>query len=175
MAQTLDLGRVLGERGPQGEKGDTGERGLQGPKGEKGDAFTYEDFTQEQLEALRGPRGEAGVQGEKGEKGDTGEKGERGSDGVMVRRMYALSYPASGWTQQEDGSFVQTAAAEGMRESDVAHVDVDLSGMAAQSCGDVIKAWNMILHAATQDGKLMLTCFEEAPQTDLPVIAEVIR
>lgn len=175
MAQTLNLGKVVGERGPQGEKGETGARGPQGPqgeRGEKGDAFVYEDFTPEQLEALRGPQGETGA---RGEKGDTGPQGERGADGVMARRMYTLLYPASGWTQQADGSFAQTAAAEGMLLSDVAHVDIDMSGAAADSYAALIEAWSMILHAKTQDGGLVLTCFEDMPQMDLPVIAEVIR
>jgi len=37
MAQELDLGRVVGERGPQGERGAAGEQGPPGEKGEKGE------------------------------------------------------------------------------------------------------------------------------------------
>ena len=131
--------------------------GEQGPQGEQGE---------------KGERGERGPQGEKGEKGDTGE---RGADGVMLRRLYTLNYPADGWTQQEDGSFTQFAAAEGMLASDVAHVDLDGSCMTADNFSALTQAWSEILHAQTQDGGLKLVCFEEAPETDLPVIAEVIR
>lgn len=69
MAQSFDLGSVIG---PQGPKGDQGAAGPQGPKG---DPFTYEDFTPEQLEALRGPQGPKGDQGPKGEQGLRGEQG----------------------------------------------------------------------------------------------------
>ena len=63
--QTVDLGKVVGDTGPQGPKGNPGE---------KGDAFTYADFTAAQLAALKG---------EKGDKGDTGPQGPKG-DGVEV-------------------------------------------------------------------------------------------
>mgnify|MGYP002530383172 CR=1 FL=1 len=96
--QTVDLGKVVGDTGPQGPKGDTGAVGPRGPagaqgakgdtgargpkgdtgargeKGEKGAAFTYADFTTAQLAALKG---------EKGDKGDTGPQGPKG-DGVEV-------------------------------------------------------------------------------------------
>ena len=78
--QTVDLGKVVGDTGPQGPKGDTGATGPRGPagaqgakgdtgaqgpkgdtgpageKGEKGDAFTYADFTVAQLAALKGEK-----------------------------------------------------------------------------------------------------------------------
>ena len=60
MARTIDLGRVVGPRGPQGETGPQGEQGLQG---------------------VPGRDGAPGEKGDTGEKGDAGEKGEPGQDG----------------------------------------------------------------------------------------------
>lgn len=103
--QTVDLGKVVGDTGPQGPKGDTGAAGPRGPagaqgakgdtgaqgpkgdtgpageKGEKGDAFTYADFTVAQLAALKGEKGDKGAQGEQGPAGPKGETGAQGLTG----------------------------------------------------------------------------------------------
>ena len=102
--QTVDLGKVVGDTGPQGPKGDTGAVGPRGPagaqgakgdtgargpkgdtgargeKGEKGAAFTYADFTAAQLAALKGEKGDKGAQGEQGPAGPKGETGPAGAD-----------------------------------------------------------------------------------------------
>ena len=103
--QTVDLGKVVGDTGPQGPKGDTGATGPRGPagaqgakgdtgaqgpkgdtgpageKGEKGDAFIYADFTVAQLAALKGEKGDKGAQGEQGPAGPKGETGAQGPTG----------------------------------------------------------------------------------------------
>ena len=173
MAQTLDLGRVVGERG------------------EKGEPFAYSDFTAEQLEGLRGPKGNTGNGIEGAELGEDDTltlqftdgscyttppiRGRKGEDGAMLRRMFTLAFPADGWTEQEDGSFTQAAAAEGMLETDVAHVDLDMSAVTAQSYADTSGAWALVAGAKTQDGGLELTCYDGVPEVDLMVKAEVIR
>ena len=110
--QTVDLGKVVGDTGPQGPKGDTGATGPRGPagaqgvkgdtgaqgpkgdtgpageKGEKGDAFTYADFTVAQLAALKGEKGDKGAQGEQGPAGPKGDTGAPG-DSYTVKGLYA--------------------------------------------------------------------------------------
>jgi len=179
MAQTLDLGRVVGERGP------------------KGDPFTYSDFTAEQLSALRGPKGNTGngiaeavlggdytltLRFTDGSayttppiRGAAGADGEDGADGVMTRRFFALSFSQAGWTEQADGSFTQFAPADGMLETDAAHVDLDMSAVTKEAYADISGAWAKVARAQTQDGGLLLTAFDGAPEADLPVRAEVIR
>lgn len=173
MAQTLDLGRVTGERG------------------EKGEPFTYSDFTAEQLSSLRGPRGNTGNGIESAAFGEDDAltlhftdgdsyktpplRGPKGEDGVMTRHLFQLVFPAEGWTEQEDGSFTQTAAAGDMLETDAAHVDLDMSAVTKETYADVSGAWAQVARAQTQNGGLKLTCYDGAPQTGLPVRAEVIR
>ena len=173
MAQTLDLGRVTGE------------------KGEKGEPFTYSDFTAEQLSGLRGPRGNTGNGIESAAFGEDDAltlnftdgdsyktpplRGPKGEDGVMTRYLFEMVFPVSGWTEQADGSFTQFAAAGGMLETDAAHVDLDMSVVTKDAYADVSEAWAQVARAQTQDGGLLLTCYDGAPQTDLPVRAEVIR
>lgn len=60
MAREVDLGSIVGPKGPQGETGPTG------PKGEQG---------------LQGPTGPAGKDGAQGPAGPTGAKGEQGPKG----------------------------------------------------------------------------------------------
>ena len=173
MAQTLDLGRVTGE------------------KGEKGEPFTYSDFTAEQLSGLRGPRGNTGNGIESAAFGEDDAltlsftdgdsyktpplRGPKGEDGVMARHLFQLVFPAEGWTEQEDGSFTQFAAAEGMLETDAAHVDLDMSTVTAESYADVSEAWAQVARAQTQDGGMLLTAFDDAPGVDLSIRVEVIR
>ena len=62
----IDLGQVVGSRGPQGPQGPKGDTGAQGPKGDTG---------------ATGATGSRGPQGPQGEKGDTGATGARGATG----------------------------------------------------------------------------------------------
>ncbi len=65
----IDLGKVVGEQGPQGIQGiqgPEGKQGLTGPQGPKGEQGLQGE------QGLRGPQGIQGPQGPKGEKGDSG-------------------------------------------------------------------------------------------------------
>lgn len=66
MAQTLDLGCVVGPQGPQGIQGETGPRGPQGIQGETG------------------PQGPQGIQGETGPQGPQGIQGPQGDTGMVT-------------------------------------------------------------------------------------------
>ena len=159
MAKELDLGRVKGDKGDPFTYADFTQAQLAaltgpvGPQGEKGDPFKYSDFTSEQLAALTGPRG---------------------YDGVMSRHMFYLSFPASGWTEQADGSFTQQIAAD-VSASDNGHIDLDMDQIAADAYADISGAWAMIARAQTADGGVVLTSFSGAPEMDIPVKVEVIR
>lgn len=112
----IDLGQVVGSRGPQGPKGDTGSRGPQGPQGpqgEKGDTgatgargatgpagttptigsngnwyLGSSDTGKPSRGATgpQGPKGDTGAQGPKGPKGDTGAQGPKGDTGATGAR-----------------------------------------------------------------------------------------
>ena len=69
---TVDLGKVVGDKGDKGDKGDRGEQGIQGIQGEQGP---------QGVQGERGPQGETGPQGERGEQGETGEQGPQGIQG----------------------------------------------------------------------------------------------
>lgn len=58
-----DLGKVVGDPGPQGPQGPAGEDGAQGPQGPAGE---------------RGPQGPQGPAGQKGEQGAQGPAGKNG-------------------------------------------------------------------------------------------------
>ena len=58
-----DLGKVVGDPGPQGPQGPAGENGEQGPQGPAGE---------------RGPQGEQGPAGQKGAQGAQGPAGKNG-------------------------------------------------------------------------------------------------
>ena len=61
-----DLGKVVGDPGPQGPAGKRGPEGPQGPAGERGE---------------QGPQGPAGERGEQGPAGDRGPQGPQGAAG----------------------------------------------------------------------------------------------
>ena len=72
-APSSNLGRVVGDTGPQGPKGDTG---AQGPKGDTGSV------------GPQGPKGDTGSTGPKGDKGDTGSTGPKGDTGATGKTAY---------------------------------------------------------------------------------------
>lgn len=63
---TLDLGKIVGDRGPKGDKGDKGDTGPQGIQGIPGEQGVKGDT------GAKGDKGDTGAQGEKGAKGDPG-------------------------------------------------------------------------------------------------------
>lgn len=85
---TIDLGKVVGERGPQGEQGIPGPQGepgvqgpqgLQGPQGDPGEAGPA---------GQTGPQGPQGVQGPQGPTGPQGPKGDTGAAGTNGKSAY---------------------------------------------------------------------------------------
>lgn len=100
-------------------------------------------------------------------------KGEPGKDGVQVYQ-YALLFPASDWMQQEDGRFTQLVAADTL-ETDYGQTDLDMSSVTKDTYADVSAAWSLVARAQTQNGGLLLTCYGDVPEIDLPVRLEVLR
>ena len=80
----IDLGSVMGPKGPKGETGPAGPQGQTGPQGDKGDTGATGATGAEGPKGATGdtgPKGEPGEKGEKGEKGDTGAQGPKGDPG----------------------------------------------------------------------------------------------
>ena len=94
---------------------------------------------------------------------------------VLTKTKYLLHFPASGWVEQQDGSFVQQAVADGVLESDSAYVDIDMTDANADNYSDIVDAWGMIARAQTQDGGLVLTLYDSSPEVDITVKMEVFR
>ena len=100
----IDLGQVVGSRGPQGpqgEKGDTGATGARGATGPAGTTPTIGSNGNWYLgssdtgkpsrgatgaQGPKGPKGDTGAQGPKGPKGDTGAQGPKGDTGATGAR-----------------------------------------------------------------------------------------
>jgi hypothetical protein len=95
--------------------------------------------------------------------------------GATVVRFHTLSFPASGWVEQSDGSFTQQVAVEGILETNYAHVDIDMSSATVDTFADLQDAWALINRAQSIDGGVLLTAFDGAPEVDLVVKLEVIR
>ena len=85
---TIDLGKVVGERGPQGEQGipgPQGEPGVQGPQGLQG---PQGGPGQAGPAGQTGPQGPQGVQGPQGPTGPQGPKGDTGAAGANGKSAY---------------------------------------------------------------------------------------
>lgn len=101
MAQTVDLGKVVGSvgatgakgaTGPQGPKGDTGAQGPKGDTGAKGATGATGPT------GPTGPRGATGAQGPQGPKGATGATGPQGPQGAKGATGAAGAKGATGPT-----------------------------------------------------------------------------
>lgn len=102
---TLDLGKVVGDPGPQGPqgipgpKGDPGATGPEGPAGAKGDP------------GATGPTGATGPQGPQGPEGPRGPQGPAGADGAPgATGKNAYQYAQSGGFQGTEEQFAQAMA-----------------------------------------------------------------
>lgn len=94
---------------------------------------------------------------------------------VLNKTRFSLYAPASGWTEQADGSFTQQISADGMLETDSCYVDIDMSDATADTFEALSAAWSMVSKATTQNGSLLIVSFSGAPETDMTIKAEVFR
>lgn len=94
--------------------------------------------------------------------------------GASVIRFYTLSVPASNWVAQEDGSYTQQVAIDGLTSSNYANADIDMSNATVDTASYLRDAWSMIGRAQTVNDGIILTCFEDVPTIDMTVKLEVI-
>ncbi|MBM6977908.1 collagen-like protein [Intestinimonas butyriciproducens] len=85
---TIDLGKVVGERGPQGEQGLPGPQGEPGAQGPQGIQGPKGDPGQTGPAGQTGPQGPQGVQGPQGPTGPQGPKGNTGAAGANGKSAY---------------------------------------------------------------------------------------
>lgn len=101
MAQTVDLGKVVGSVGATGAKGATGPQGPKGdtgPQGPKGDTGAKGATGAQGPTGPTGPRGATGAQGPQGPKGATGATGPQGPQGAKGATGAAGAEGATGPT-----------------------------------------------------------------------------
>ena len=79
--ETVDLGKVTGDKGSDGKDGVDGKPGKDGERGPKGDTGAPGKDGADGKDGQPGKDGADGEQGPKGDKGDTGDTGAAGQDG----------------------------------------------------------------------------------------------
>lgn len=100
----------------------------------------------------------------------------RGVEGDAMSHIYTATLAAAGWEQQADGSYIQTAACEGM----TAAVKL-LPRPGAEPVGDteqkraMAEALGYISELEALDGELKVTCYDDAPAVDISLIVTEAR
>ena len=94
---------------------------------------------------------------------------------VLTKMSFSLEAVAANWTEQSDGSFGLSISAPGVLSSDAAFVDVDMSAATMDTYGDISDAWSAVSKAQVQDGALVLTAYDGAPEIDVTLKMEVLR
>ena len=95
---------------------------------------------------------------------------EQGS-GLVSRAVFTATIPAN-WTGS--GPYTQTVAVAGVLASDMPHVvpvyDADSTTAIAQR-----EAWGCVSRGVAAAGGIQFTCFEDKPETAIPIQIEVMR
>ena len=86
---------------------------------------------------------------------------------------HTVSLSASGWTQQSDGTYTQTASISGVTASKKAVVDVNMSAATTSTYEALTEAWSLIGRAFTVSGGVTFVCYLGKPTTNLSVNVEV--
>ena len=91
--------------------------------------------------------------------------------GLVTRQIYTATL-GTGWTGS--GPYTQTVAVSGILASDMPHVapvyDADNTTAQAQR-----EAWGCVSRGVAAAGGIQFTCFEDKPETAIPIQIEVMR
>lgn len=89
--------------------------------------------------------------------------------------FYTVSLPASGWVEQSNGTFAQTASIPGLQVTDRAVVDINLAIATTSTYATLREAWFLIGRAYTVSNGITFVCYDgSAPGTNLLVNVEVL-
>ena len=112
---------------------------------------------------------------EYGGTGATTIEGIRAKLGVKAAsEVLYCTIPASGWTGTE-APYTQTITLDGVYESDVPIVDVNLSDESLDVV-EVLTAWGSISRIRTTDGSIVVYCHtDDVPTVDIPILLKIIR
>ena len=186
----VQIPAIQGPKGEKGEKGDKGDPGPQGPRGDVGadvvrsvagqlpDASGGVSLKAEHIGAL--PTSGGAMHGgiDMGGNGLTDLKTpSAAADGatkgyVDGKRKTFTATVGTGWTGS--GPYTQTVAVSGILASDMPHVapvyDADNTTAQAQR-----EAWGCVSRGVASAGGIQFTCFEDKPETAIPIQIEVMR
>lgn len=95
-------------------------------------------------------------------------------DGLKNSASYSVSLTASGWAEQSDGTYAQTASVSGITASDIAIVDVDMSAVTTSTYEAISEAWSLVGRAYTVANGVTFVCYVGMPTTDMTVKVEVL-
>jgi hypothetical protein len=90
------------------------------------------------------------------------------ADGVRASGVYYFALLSSDWTSNEDGTFSQEVAIEGITSANEGLVDLDTRNLTAADSAFVQKVWSNIDKAETVDGGIVFTCCSAIPSIDIP-------
>lgn len=148
------------------------------PTGEEGDAYAVGTASSNNVYIwdvdaqawasvgkLQGPQGIQGIQGK---------QGQPGADGAKFTQ-HSVVVPASGWTLQEDGTYAQTVAIDGVLDIDLGYAFLDMSAATKETGTALQAAWALIGRTETADGGVTLTCYGSAPEIDVSILLGVFR
>lgn len=161
--------------------------GSKGSAGEKGETGAV------------GPRGPAGADGKDGSPGKNGVDGKDGSDGYtpvrgvdywtaadkqeIINEVSAATggggsctvlLPASGWAEQTDGSYAQTASVSGVTIKNRAIADIDMSAATKSTYAALEEAWFFVGRVYTVANGITFVCYDGTPEIDISVNVEVL-
>lgn len=86
----------------------------------------------------------------------------------------AFIAPASGWSQESTGRYTQTIAVANITsQTRCLLIDIDMSNVTESNIADIKQAWGFVDNAETADIGVKLTCFTDAPTTDIPLIVDI--
>lgn len=102
------------------------------------------------------------------------------NDGVLYfvgsnRAFVTFTIPASGWKEQDDGSYIQTVTVNGLTADDGANIDLDMTGVDVNVGVQWEQDFTAISKAKSIDGGVEFTCLYDCPEGDLPIKMEVLR
>lgn len=94
---------------------------------------------------------------------------------IAVQKEQTVDLLSNEWILNEDGTYTQEVAVEGILSADYPDVEIDMSNASVENSIDLQDNWALIGRAKPRNGSIIFYCYDGVPIISMSVIVKFIH